>query len=148
VEEWGESLPFADQSFDVVHARQVLHHAANLQKLCAEIARVLKPQGVFIATREHVVSSHMDLPVFLASHPLHAFYGGENAFLLEEYLRAIRAGGLRIRQVLSPLETDINLYPSTVIEARGHLAGKLRIPLPERLLHWLLVWRSRRSKVP
>ena len=55
VEEWGEQLPFGDDLFDVVHCRQVLHHARDLAKLCEEIYRVLKPGGVFIATREHVI---------------------------------------------------------------------------------------------
>ena len=77
--EWGERLPFADNSFDVVHGRQVLHHARSLPELCKEVARVLKPGGVFIATREHVVDVPEELPAFLASHPLHHLYGGENA---------------------------------------------------------------------
>ena len=54
--------------------------------MCEEVARVLKPGGTFIATREHVISKKEDLPVFLANHPLHRFYGGENAFVLQKYL--------------------------------------------------------------
>jgi len=41
-ENWGEQLPFADESFDLVHARAVLHHARDLGQLCREAARVLK----------------------------------------------------------------------------------------------------------
>ncbi|MDR2507172.1 MAG: class I SAM-dependent methyltransferase [Candidatus Accumulibacter sp.] len=148
IENRGEQLPFDDRSFDVVHARQVLHHAADLKKLCAEIGRVLKPNGLCIATREHVLSSRADLPAFLASHPLHALYGGENAFLLKEYIGALYAGGLHIRHLLSPLETDINLYPGSVAETRRQLAKKLRFPLPERILDLLLTLRSRYSDTP
>jgi ubiquinone/menaquinone biosynthesis C-methylase UbiE len=55
LEGWGENIPLADASVDVVIARQVLHHAQNLQKMCAEVYRVLKSGGFFLALREHVV---------------------------------------------------------------------------------------------
>jgi SAM-dependent methyltransferase len=43
--EWGEKLPFPDNNFDIVYARQALHHAHDLGLLCQEAARVLKPGG-------------------------------------------------------------------------------------------------------
>ncbi|MCL2010932.1 MAG: class I SAM-dependent methyltransferase [Synergistaceae bacterium] len=42
---WGEAIPLNDGSVDVVAARQVLHHAKDLKKMCAEVYRVLKPGG-------------------------------------------------------------------------------------------------------
>jgi SAM-dependent methyltransferase len=111
VQEWGESLPFADASFDLVHARQVLHHARELPRFCRELKRVLKPGGVLLATREHVISSAAQLPAFLAGHPLHGLYGGENAFTLAQYLGALRAAGLRVEHDLGPLQTVINYAP-------------------------------------
>lgn len=113
VQEWGERLPFVDGEFDVVYARQVLHHARDLRQLCAEAARVLRPSGVFIAVREHVIRSPEDLPAFLASHPLHSLYGGEHAYLLTEYETAIRDAGLSLTQLLGPFESVINYYPAT-----------------------------------
>ena len=95
---WGESLPYPDASFDLVHGRQVLHHARDLDKLCREAARVLKPGGIFIATREHVISRPEDLPAFLESHPLHKLYGGEHAYLLDEYLGAITRQRTKVDQ--------------------------------------------------
>lgn len=128
VENWGEKLPFADNSFDLVHCRQVLHHAKDLPQLCREIGRVLKPGGTFIATREHVISRYEDLPLFLASHPLHKLYGGENAYLLQEYLNAIKTGGLVLTSVLNPFQSDINLFPETVAGLRRRIATKLKLP--------------------
>jgi len=128
VEEWGESLPFSDGCFDIVLCRQVLHHARDLPQLCREIGRVLKPGGVMIATREHVISRREDLPAFLASHPLHHLYGGENAFLLAEYEGAIREAGLRLKASLNPLQSDINLYPTTREDHRARLARQLFLP--------------------
>lgn len=109
--EWGEKLPFPDESFNVVFGRQVLHHSKDLDLLCREMGRVLKKGGIFIAVREHVISKKEDLPVFLASHPLHKFYGGENAFLLEEYEKSIKDAGIKLIHTLNPLESDINLFP-------------------------------------
>ena len=44
----GEQLPYPDQSFDCVFCCDVLEHVRDLPKVIAEIARVLKPNGVFI----------------------------------------------------------------------------------------------------
>jgi len=94
VEGQGEKIPFEDSIFDMVYMRQVLHHAENLEKFCKEAGRVLKTGGVFIATREHVISKKEDLSKFLENHPLHKLYGGENAFLLEEYKKVIENAGI------------------------------------------------------
>lgn len=40
-----ESLPFADERFDVVLNRLTLHHLANPQRVLSEIHRVLRPGG-------------------------------------------------------------------------------------------------------
>lgn len=111
IQKFGEKLPFADESFDVVYMRQVLHHANNLKNFCSEVGRVLKVGGVFIATREHVIFKKEDLPKFLANHPLHKFYGGENAFLLEKYKEAIENAGIKLEHILNTFESNINFYP-------------------------------------
>lgn len=135
---WGEKLPYVDKTFDVVHGRQVLHHAQDLTQLCREAARVLKPNGIFIATREHVISRHEDLPKFLNSHPLHKLYGGEHAYLLKEYKQAIVASGIQLKKVLNPYESDINLYPETQATIKHLIKNKLRVPdflpIPDFLL--------------
>lgn len=41
----GESLAFADDSFDVVYAHGVIQYTANARKMVDEIRRVLKPGG-------------------------------------------------------------------------------------------------------
>jgi len=111
VTEFSEKLPFADESFDLVNCRQVLHHARDLPQTCREIFRVLKPGGRMVATREHVISKREDLQAFLDSHPLHHLYGGENAFLLSEYKDAITGAGLRLDKVLAPFDSPINYFP-------------------------------------
>lgn len=107
----GEDIPCADASFDLVYGRAVLHHASDLEQLCQEAARVLRRGGVFLATREHVLSRYEDLPEFLANHPLHALYGGENAYVLDQYLAAMTNAGLSVVNVMGPFDTPINYAP-------------------------------------
>lgn len=148
VREWGEQLPFTDASFDLVHCRQVLHHARDLRRLCAEIGRVLKPGGRFIATREHVVSRPEDVPAFQAAHPLHRLYGGENAFLLSEYVGAIEGGGIALSQVLNPKQSDINLYPQTRADVKRRWAKKLGLPFPRLVPDALLSYVGAHDTAP
>ena len=44
----GENLPFDDHSFDYVSCFDVLEHVNDLEKVIAEVDRVLKPGGVFL----------------------------------------------------------------------------------------------------
>ncbi len=144
----GERMPFDEAAFDVVHCRQVLHHARDLERFCAELFRVLKPGGTFIATREHVVDTDADLAVFLANHPLHALYGGENAFSLPRYLSALNGAGFTLTHVLSPWESAINLFPATIEDIRMQLARAWHLPFPRLIPDWLLRLASRRSRTP
>jgi len=120
VSEYSEKLPFPDNSFDVVNCRQVLHHARDLPQTCREIFRVLKPGGVMVATREHVISKREDLTAFLDAHSLHKFYGGENAFLLDEYLSAMQSAGLHVQRAMAPLDSPINYFPMTTEQCFTH----------------------------
>ena len=43
-----ESLPFEDDTFDVVYSNGVLHHTPNTRRVVQEIRRVLKPGGTAI----------------------------------------------------------------------------------------------------
>ena len=44
----GEVLPYADASFDAVVCVDVLEHVAYLDKVLSEVARTLRPGGVFL----------------------------------------------------------------------------------------------------
>jgi SAM-dependent methyltransferase len=125
VQEFGEQLPFPDSHFEFVFARQVLHHAQDLPQLCREIYRVLKPGGVFIAVRDHVIASKNDLPNFLESHPLHQLYGGESAYLRSEYLNAIKSSNLQVKIVLDAFDSPINYSPHTLDTLKEEVSLRL-----------------------
>jgi SAM-dependent methyltransferase len=137
VEEFSERLPFGDDSFDLVFARAVLHHTKDLETACREVFRVLRPGGVFIAAREHVISKEADLGKFLKQHPLHQLYGGENAFLLGEYTSALRNAGFDKVEVLRPLRSPINLFPHTTDSLCEAVIERLSLTIPAASL-----WRT------
>jgi SAM-dependent methyltransferase len=123
-QDFSERLPFHDAKFDLVFARAVLHHTSELRVACKEFFRVLKPGGKLIAVREHVISRPEDLDTFLAIHPLHRFYGGENAFELEVYETSIRGAGFKIEHVIGPLESALNFAPHTLKSLQQEVATR------------------------
>jgi len=130
IQEFGEHIPCDSGSFDLVFARQVLHHARDLPALCAEVFRLLKPGGMLIAVRDHVISSPDDLQAFWQIHPLHQLYGGENAFMAGQYLGAMREAGFRVERVLRPFDSVINFAPYGRASLREALKSRLkRFPL-------------------
>ncbi|MBZ5723471.1 MAG: class I SAM-dependent methyltransferase [Acidobacteriia bacterium] len=56
VDSAGESLPFPDESFDIVYSANVLEHTEDPQRVLMESLRVLRPGGWL----------HMELPNFLS----------------------------------------------------------------------------------
>lgn len=151
---FGESLPFADASFDVVYVRQGLHHARDLSRMVREYGRVLRPGGLLVACREHVVDDRgPSLQRFLDSQVDHQLYGGENAFLLDDYRGAIRGAGLELAHEFAPYGSPINMHPNTP----ETLAAKILASTPGRVLSRVLpsalvvrigLWQLRRAKLP
>lgn len=142
-EDFSERLPFADVSFDVVFARAVLHHTKDLRETCKELYRVLKPGGKFIAVREHVITHNGDLEKFLKIHPLHRYYGGENAFPLASYTESIRGAGFHMDQVLPPLRSAINFSPLSLTSLQQKLAQTASLGVPAIEAAWRGLLASR-----
>ena len=136
-----ERLPFLNNTFDVVYARQVLHHVPDLDTVCAEVYRILKPKGLFIATREHVISKPGDLDIFLQKHATHRYTGGENAHLLGEYSGALKRAGFNDIRVVGPLESVINYYPMSQSEFSDLCYNTLGKHLGAKIAHLLATRR-------
>jgi ubiquinone/menaquinone biosynthesis C-methylase UbiE len=113
VHEGDRLLPFADKSFDAIHARQVLHHVPDLEAMTSELFRVLRPGARCLTTRDHVADDEQQLEQFRNEHPLHSLYGGEHAYPLADYLRAFRKAGLRVLDYWGPIESILNFFPGT-----------------------------------
>lgn len=126
----GEEIPLGNGVVDAIYARQVLHHATDLERLLREVARVLRRGGAFLACREHVADDEKQRQEFLARHPVHQLVGGENAFPLPTYLGAIKAAGLKIKRLLAPHDSIINRYPE--VQTPQETAGAPRMMLRRR----------------
>lgn len=115
-EAFAEDLQFEDATFDVVYIRQAMHHAMDLNKFIKEAVRVLKPNGILLTIRDHVIFNEKDKQWFLENHPLQKFYGGENAYTPEEYKNAFLLAGASIVKELKYYDNVINYFPITTIE--------------------------------
>ncbi|MBL4651472.1 MAG: class I SAM-dependent methyltransferase [Flavobacteriales bacterium] len=116
LESYAEDIKFDSNSFDVVYVRQAMHHANDLTKFTGECGRVVKNGGLLLTIRDHVIFDVKDKEWFLESHPLHKFYGGENAYKPEEYESAIKNAGMTITHKLKFYDSVINYFPVTTEE--------------------------------
>lgn len=115
-EAFAEELQLSNENFDIVYTRQCMHHAYDLEKFVAEASRVLKKGGLLFTVRDHVIFDEDDKKWFLENHPLHKFYGGENAFTAAEYKNAMQNAGLTIKKEIKYYESIINYFPSSAEE--------------------------------
>lgn len=111
--EFAEDIKFEDNSFDIVYVRQAVHHSNDLNKFIGECLRVLKNGGLLLTVRDHVIFNESDKQWFLKSHPLHKFYGGENAFTSGQYRKAIELAGGKIIKELKHYDSVLNYFPET-----------------------------------
>jgi len=119
---FAEDIQLPDSSFDVVYVRQAMHHANDLSKFINECVRVLKPGGLLLTTRDHVVFDEKDKERFLRSHPLQSYYGGENAFSPDEYKMAMTTAGASVEKEFKYYDSIINFFPLTTFEVEKLVA--------------------------
>jgi len=145
-EAWGESLPFEDGAFDIVYGRQVLHHAHELNSFVKEASRVVKKGGVVMTTRDHVIKDDSDKEKFLERHPLHKFYGGENAFTIEQYSNAYVKADLTIKRSLNAKSTAINYDPWSKKKLATKVGILAKLPIVSDILMFLI--KNRLNNLP
>ncbi len=111
LKEYGEEISIEGESIDLYFSRQAMHHASDLNGFVSEASRLLKRNGYFLTVRDHAIYDEHDKKQFLKSHPLHRFYGGENAFTLQEYIKAIADAGLTLIKIIKHFDSPINYAP-------------------------------------
>lgn len=138
---FGEKLPFENALFDIAYARQAMHHAGDLNSFIGEAGRVLKPGGLMLTIRDHVIFDESDKQEFLKTHPLQKFYGGENAFTGDQYSSAIRNAGFRIMNQLKYYDSVINYFPekeSEISKAGNLMRENFRQSMRKRFGSWVV----------
>lgn len=131
IEGYAEDLNLINESFDIVYTRQCMHHANNLWKFVQEASRVLRRGGILLTTRDHVIFNENDKKLFLKTHPLQKFYGGENAFTSDEYKSAIISANLDIVLEMKYFDSVINFFPST----KDEIVNKYKICKETAIAH-------------
>jgi SAM-dependent methyltransferase len=90
-----EALPFAEEVFDLVTCRIAAHHFPEPGRFVAEVARVLKPQGLFLlqdqTTPEDPAAARWITAFERRRDPSHQYALSRN-----EWLELLRSSGLRV----------------------------------------------------
>jgi 2-polyprenyl-3-methyl-5-hydroxy-6-metoxy-1,4-benzoquinol methylase len=128
VQGFAENIQLDLNSFDLIYCRQAMHHAADLPLFIKNLVSLLKPGGYLFTVRDHVVWNVTDKKWFLKTHPLHRFYGGENAFTPQEYKDAFSNAGLRLIKEIKHYESPINYFPvsSETVTARKNAPADIQ----------------------
>ncbi len=122
------SLPFQSGAFDVVFSYSVLEHLYNPFLAISEIARVLKPGGIFSGTVSQGEPFH-------ASFFHHTTWG---------FVALIEGSGMQIKRLWGSYDTlwslsKIGKYPRVIrllLKAVDTLNVKVPLLSPRKALHW------------
>jgi SAM-dependent methyltransferase len=78
-------LPFRDASVDLIFSSSVLEHVHNIERACAEMARVIRPGGMIYAEIPFLRAFHM-IPVDYQRYTIAGIEAlfGRHGFLLQE----------------------------------------------------------------
>jgi trans-aconitate methyltransferase len=107
-----EALPHADHAFDAVFSNAALHWVRDQDAMMAEVHRVLKPGGRFVAEmggHGNIAAIRVALIAALARHGLAGREDGVNYYpTTEGYTRRLERHGFRVeRIVLIPRPTPL-----------------------------------------
>ena len=105
----GERVPYADASFDLIFADNVLEHLAEPQAVFAEACRLLRPGGVFLAktpNRWHYVATIASLTPHAVHQGFNALRGRPGADTFPTLYRANSASALRRLAVAAGLQVE------------------------------------------
>ena len=95
----GKHLPYPDAHFDLVFDNSALEHIPDLKQSLSEIARVLKPQGLFafnVLNHRYFEWWPMDLESMEAYREWQPFY---HALSAEQWSKELSAVGLEIQDL-------------------------------------------------
>ncbi len=106
-------LPLPDGWADAVFSCAAIHHSGDLPALFGEVARVLRPGGVFVFVCEP--AKRVSIPGNVPQNEETAVGINEHFYSLAEYMRALRRAGLRARRLVPRTIGYRLLYPDDAL---------------------------------
>lgn len=123
-----ERSPLKEGIFDVVFCHQALHHAGDLNRMVAEMARCARKGGLVIAGGEHIRPFFVSDETFRKRHPAVIFGANEHAYPYYQYRDAFkRAGIVEVKVIPRGFECDFDTISQKPI--RAFIKRISRIPL-------------------
>lgn len=125
----GESVPYADGTFDVVVADNVLEHLERPSEVFREVARVLRPTGEFIVKTPNK-SHYMPLIARLTPLAFHRFYNRVRGRRGEDTFKTIYRANTRADISALAAEVGLKVEKFEYIEGRAEylrIAGPLYV---------------------
>ena len=137
------TIPFDDNSFDVIYANQVFEHVRFFDKIVSECARVLRPGGALIALfplATDPIEPHLRIPFAHWIPPggfrrayLWPFYalrlrprrGGETALQTARRQDDALADGVYYRFINEVRTVMLHYFASMDVETRGYMRAKI-----------------------
>jgi trans-aconitate methyltransferase len=117
-----EDLPYAEKTFDAVFSNAALHWVRNQDTMLAQVRRVLKPGGRFVAEmggHGNVAAILVALTAVLARHGYSGREDGVNYYpTTEGYVRLLKRHGYQVQRIA--------LIPRPTPLAAGGMEGWLR----------------------
>jgi len=104
-----QKLPFRENAFDIVFGTEFLHHCTSLYKAVQEIARVLRPSGLFLGI-EPMCSR--------TSKPIIMFLSGARARTLHEHITENRYTYSQWKSAFEKADLDCSL--SAIVDPKTY----------------------------
>jgi SAM-dependent methyltransferase len=140
----GESLPFADGSFEVVYSNGVLHHTPDTEGAVREIHRVLSPRGLARVMLYHRDSAYYWGQIILRHGLLRGelLRGDSPEEIMSRYVEVNESGGRPLVKVYSRREARklFSMFRRVRIEVEQLTRSELYILgrfIPEGMFRWL-----------
>jgi ubiquinone/menaquinone biosynthesis C-methylase UbiE len=125
-----EDLPFPDASFEIVTTRIAPHHFPDPQQYVHEVARVLRPGGLFVLD-DNMAPADPELDAFLNRFEQWRDPSHVRSHTIDEWSAWMEDAGLRVEKV-EPLQRKRYEF--------AHWTAQMRLPESERdaLEAWLI----------
>ena len=129
----GNTIPVADQTFDVILSFQVLEHIVDYGVFLGEIKRVLAPRGVVIMTTPNSkIRLDAGMPPWYPFH-VREFSSDELQALLLNYFSHVRVFGLLAEKTLYAIEINRLNRVRESFRRRSQAKNSLRGAIRERI---------------